>query len=193
MATLNKPRTEEVLMHLGYEWWMLRSTMRLLQCIGNNHNGDPVRNALLESLIIHCRGLIDFFFNGSQKKRADDWTAENLGQHRKDKPPGVSAWLEEANKRVAHITEKRAEPLGSWNIEAIRLLLSKEIDSVRIDSVRMALGTGFPSDWLGDASVESHFISPPALRLQAGEIYTTGTPTEIMTSGAPSKTVYSGT
>lgn len=136
-------KESDVLFHLGYEWWMFRATYALLQQLPISD--DPVRNALLESLLIHGRGLIDFFFDFGHKPT--DWVVSDLGigLSVKARTPELSLWRIDVNKRVAHLTDTRKASLTDINIEPIFTELGK-----CISEVKAMLKANIPSDWIGD-------------------------------------------
>lgn len=133
----------EVLRHLGYEWWMARSTHNIL--LDMTPIADPVRNALIESMNIHIRGLVSFFCD---KPRKDDWSVSHLNRNLKsvEIPDNINALMIDINKRVAHLTARRADFFHEWHVEqALEFIERKMLE------VRTALAADFPSDWNGDA------------------------------------------
>jgi hypothetical protein len=154
----------EILEHLGYEWWMFRSAHALLSEHGAE--GDPVRNALVESLAIHGRNLA-YFFHEKKRPKKDDWNAEDLEIELSPMPQELRAWCNEVNKRIAHLTAKRINALDKWNPGAIRPLLEK-----RIAAVKSHLRGDTPADWIGDrgAGYRARFTSPLALMTHPSSI-----------------------
>lgn len=140
---VTNPQEMEILDHLGYEWWMFRSTWSALSKMPAN--GDFVRNALLESLIIHARAMIDFF--QAKTPDASDWTVDKLGRGlcRHALQDDVSKWRKEANKRIAHMTDWRAKPLSEWDVELIFQYLEP-----KVADVRRIFGVDFPENWVGE-------------------------------------------
>lgn len=134
---------KRVLFHLGYEWWMFRTTHDLLTQLPTSD--DPVRNALLESLAIHGRGLSFFFC--CEKNMKTDWNVTDLqiDVALDREPSALKAWREGVNKRVAHLTSVRANPLQEWGVTEARRILQD-----RIEKVRQALAQDLPDDWIGD-------------------------------------------
>ena len=55
---------DEALEHVGYEWRMYRTVSTILEQISDEP--DPVRDALVESLVVHARNLVEFFSYDSQ-------------------------------------------------------------------------------------------------------------------------------
>ncbi len=137
---------KEMLEHLGYEWWMFQSTWSALSTLP--HEADFVRNALLESLVIHARGMIEFYyFDRANTPRPDDWTVDKLrhGLSRQSMPADVRTWKMEADKRIAHMTVHRGKPLAEWNVELIARHLK-----AKLKNVKQTFGNDFPADWSGD-------------------------------------------
>ncbi len=95
--------------HLYYEINMLRALANAMAS-GMVTQG-WLNNALLESFVIHCRGLLDFIYN--DKPRKDDIVAQdyfNEGDWQNIRPP-ITPVLEKAKKRagkeIAHLTYAR--------------------------------------------------------------------------------------
>ena len=150
---LNKDQ-KDVLDHLGYEWWMFRATYELLKNI--EKNSDPARNALVESLWVHGRALIDFFYF---KPDSGDWGVKTLNLRRsewkEDSEPTktLNDWRINTNKRVVHITKKRQDPLQYESFPVVNGVIEQ-----RIKEVKTALATDMPVNWIGDNSIESALI-----------------------------------
>jgi hypothetical protein len=125
---------------------------------------DPVRNALLESLAIHGRGLAYFFHCPAQE---DDWTVEDLGAglKRAELPATLKTWREQANKRVAHITRTRENPLAAWEVQEARASLQESINRVK-----EALREQMPPDWIGDRAAKSTYF-PDLLSTDCGPFH----------------------
>lgn len=113
-----KIRTEQELQeasdHLHYEIWMLTS---LAHGIASGIAGQgPIANALLESFVIHVRGLMNFLYNQSPQpddvvaqdyfSPTDEWEWRNIR-------PALSELLRQAKRRagkeVAHLTYARLD------------------------------------------------------------------------------------
>ena len=144
----------DVLYHLGYEWWMFRCTHDLLKALPTN--GDPVRNALMESMAVHGRGLTYFFF--LPKRFATDWGVSDLGRGLvvKGIPAILDVWRDETNKRVAHLTGARNPALSQWDAESARAEMAD-----RIAHVKATFASDFPHDWIGDKPTTTMLITPP--------------------------------
>ncbi len=109
-----KQRTAEELQeasnHLHYELWMLSS---LAQAIASGiSNQGWLTNALLESFVVHVRGVMDFLYNDAPQK--DDVVAQDYfasSDEWSDIRPKLSELLSKAKKRagkeVAHLTYAR--------------------------------------------------------------------------------------
>lgn len=112
---------------LAYEWHMLHECHRLLT--GTGPKPQVVRNALVESRLLHTRSLIEFFF---WKPQSDDvslssWFAEGSAEfrcfrgfaHKSD----LKTEKKNIDKRLAHLTEKRiGEIVRAWDPVHIRWL-----------------------------------------------------------------------
>jgi hypothetical protein len=111
-----KPRSDKELQeasnHLYYEVWMLASLAQAMAS-GIANNG-WLKNALLESFVIHVRGVLDFIYNDTPQP--DDVAAQ-------DYFPSAEAWLNirpqlsellrtakgRAGKEIAHLTYARLD------------------------------------------------------------------------------------
>jgi len=96
--------------HLYYEFWMLKSLANAL--VSGIAAQGWLANALLESFVIHCRGLIEFFY--PQHPRHDDVIAADyisLSMKWEEIRPDLSEVLSTAkrrsNKELAHLTYER--------------------------------------------------------------------------------------
>lgn len=115
--------------HLLYEFQIFR-------WVGENLNQDKSLqlSALLESLAIHLRNLIDFFYTEPADARNDDVVAGHFFADPNTWMPGpmpksLQEARERANKEVSHITYKRkaaADPTKPWPVAD----LFKEIHTV---------------------------------------------------------------
>jgi hypothetical protein len=144
------PQQDEILFHLGYEWWMFRAAADILRKVPQSD--DPVRNALVESLAIHGRGLVFFFANA--KKFATDWNATDLGVVLETSiPTHMDEWRVHANLRVAHLTSARQHALSAWNVDGAQAWLTQ-----RIDAVRAKVGADMPSPWIGDRTTTTSLL-----------------------------------
>lgn len=109
---------------------------------------DPVRNALVESLNIHIRGLVSFFCADPRK---NDWSVRHLGRNLQleEIPLNLVELMKDINKRIAHLTAHRADLAGlfhEWHVEPALKFIER-----KILEVRAALGADFPTGWGGDA------------------------------------------
>ncbi len=101
---------------------------------------DPIRNALLESMVTHGRVLIFFFCH--PKKFETDWNSEDVGLAKASEDVLLKEWREQANKRVAHLTTDRATALVSWSTYKVKQELEKLVKTLN----------GTPSDWRGNSN-----------------------------------------
>jgi hypothetical protein len=164
----------EALYHLGYEWWMFRNLHELLRHLPNDT--DPVRNAMIESLAMHGRDLIDFFYDGS-RLMGDDYSLETFGLARAAATdPVLTEWRTHTNKRVAHVTSVRTQQRYNWPTEELLKVLV-----ARIQDFRNAIGGSFPSNWGGDMpeSASAHLVIRPNAVPQSR---TVGTGTDVGTA-----------
>ena len=115
--------------HLLYE-------LQIFRWAGESLNRDKgfLLSALLESLAIHLRNLIDFFYTEPADARNDDVVAGDFFAAPNTWTPGImpkslQEARERANKEVSHITYKRkaaADPTKPWPVAD----LFKEIHTV---------------------------------------------------------------
>jgi len=96
--------------HLQYEFWMLNSLANAIAS-GISSKG-WITNALLESFVIHVRGLMDFLYK--DKPREDDVVAQDYfatlgewGNHRPPLPEILKKAKKRAGKEIAHLTYER--------------------------------------------------------------------------------------
>src|SRR5258706_16094438 len=99
--------------HVGYEWWMFRASHALVQSLSNDD--DPLRNALIESMVMHGRVLTEFFYFKKNDNYPDDINAEDLGMTRPSTPPELKKWWDDAGKRGAHVSKKRFGTSVNWD------------------------------------------------------------------------------
>lgn len=138
--------------HLQYEYWMLNS---LAQAIASGiSNQGWLTNALLESFVIHVRGLMDFLYNDKPQK--DDVVAQDyfasLDEWKKHRPP-LSEILEKAKRRagkeIAHLTYARLDvtpDIKPWSFIDITNEISK-VMKVFVENVHTEI---LGSRWKGD-------------------------------------------
>lgn len=165
-----------VLKHLGYEWWMFRCMKELLPYV--SPSDDPIRNAMAESLGIHGRDLIDFFYRPPTKP--DDWTVRDVAPEMVSTvptPQHLTDWCVTVNKCVAHITNVRAEQLQLQDAQGVY-----DAIEAKISALKGVLGAEFPADWSGDedtrSSLVSRFMLDGAFLTITGNI-TTGSPANL--------------
>jgi hypothetical protein len=125
--------------HVVYELWMFLAIGQALTA--PLQMTEPLRNALIESFVIHLRNLIDFFYPG--QVQADDVVAAEFFEGSDDWPrvssipPTLSAARIRAHKEVSHLTRKRfagTPPEKGWEI----LELMREIKAVLNQFARSA-------------------------------------------------------
>ncbi|MBI2301007.1 MAG: hypothetical protein HYU66_19010 [Armatimonadetes bacterium] len=149
------PQQLQIVRHLGYEWWMFRAMRALLPMTGSD--ADPVRNAAIESLAIHGRAIIDFFY--LERTRADDWRAWDLdttitpANQRAAMPQCLSNWHTLTSKLTAHMTNARASGVELSDLEDVYKALKSQIETLKA-----SLGAGFAAAWQGDAATTSALI-----------------------------------
>jgi hypothetical protein len=142
----------EILHHVGYEWWMFQSALSLLDRM--DPASDPIRNALLEIMIVHGRGLIYFFCH--KERFATDWNYDDVGIAQSPEPAVLKDWREAANGRIMHLTELREKPHTAWKATEVRDALEQLIKGLR----------GHPDlpkpSWIGDeTNLGSKHWQPP--------------------------------
>jgi len=122
------PTQKELNENLKYEIDMLKNTCRVWMNRENNLNQFGI-NCLVESLALHARVLI-FFFYGNKKKYPDDIIAQDfLLENIKwtEIRPEMSDFLKEiklkADKQLAHLClgriELAREDRHSWNFQKV--------------------------------------------------------------------------
>jgi len=118
-ATMGKPTKplsdsdrDRLLTAIEYRWEMFQ---RLTEWLRKNPTDSPIRSAVLESLLIHGRVLLDAFFKGNEKVFDDDLHVGMLaGFERPKLPDHLGAWKSKVNKCAAHLTN--AEKESDWKI-----------------------------------------------------------------------------
>ena len=107
--------------HVVYELWMFRAVGQALTA--PLQMTEPLRNARIESFVIHLRNLIDFFYSG--QVQADDVVAAEFFEGSDDWPrlssisPTLSTARIRAHKEVSHLTRKRfagTPPEKGWEV-----------------------------------------------------------------------------
>jgi hypothetical protein len=139
-----------VLDRIGYSWWMLRATTRILSHIGREHTEDPVRRALVESLAMNDRVLVEFFSN--HEKHEKDGTEcglrvrdldlpEATTQKLEQWPPIFRTWWDRASAYAVH---------ADWPEEKVlwddALVLEAELDK-RMKTLREVFNSDVPEQW----------------------------------------------
>lgn len=135
--TLRIPTPEELRIAsnwLIYEYWMLKGLAQLLQRNDEVTENGLLRNAMLDSFLIHARALVDFFYR--KPEHPDDVVAGHYfsgtekavwEEHYSENP----AWFEntrtQINKGVAHISDARRK--DSWDFLLIEREISKAFDN----------------------------------------------------------------
>ncbi len=85
----------------------------------------PVRNAILESMLVHARGLLEFLWERGRYDRdiapedlAPQWPKETLPAH-------LKALKERMDKQLAHLTYDRPSSLEEkgWNVPALVMVV----------------------------------------------------------------------
>lgn len=113
-----------------------------------------IKNALLESFVMHCRVLHDYFF---KSPRQDDvGVAEILGWGSKEAPPAWKAAANRAHKDLAHLTRDRLTRLHGqakdWDFLAIyreAVVVLEEFEAlVRADRPDLATEMGPVFEWI---------------------------------------------
>jgi hypothetical protein len=137
--------------HVGYEWWMFRASLALVQSLPKED--DPLRNALIESMVMHGRALTEFFYFKKNEKYPDDINAQDLGMSCPSLPSELKKWWENAGNRVAHISKKRFGAWIDWDGRAPFNILGE-----RIAELRKACSKEIGADWIGDWPTESKHL-----------------------------------
>ena len=128
--------------HLLYEIEMFYYAGKWL-CDPTNGDDALLKNAVLESFLIHTRLLYNFFYGNRFK---DDVIAEDLlSDGPTEKPPLLEHIQEPINKRVAHLAESRTDVNAdddTWPISKI----IESMDSVLGSCTWKAMCEGFVED-----------------------------------------------
>jgi hypothetical protein len=133
--------------HLFYEIWMFRTTAAIL-AKGGLH---PVlKNAVIESFVIHLRNLIDFLY--SDNPQPDDVVAADFFDDPKkwsSSRPTMSSTLararKRANKEIGHLTTRRfpgRDPAKRWEFRSLTNDLRIELRRLRTRPPLSALTPG---------------------------------------------------
>jgi len=157
MSHPERPAAEldEALTHVSYEILMMVEGVVRASAITPDPSDFVMRNAWVESYIMHARSLIDFSSRSEPHRKPDDlcprdfgvdWTIDDLDRQ----------WLEtnlmqQAHKRIAHLTWERLKPLEEgWSKE-----VAQRITDVCRSWRRTVEETRQDLDW-------STFYTPPA-------------------------------
>lgn len=142
-----------ILHEIGYEWWMLKSMVHLLSRLPEGP--DPVRNALVEALVIHARAQVDFFFiPGKGQVRVTDLKSDDLGIQRIAPPTAVVDWKEAVNKHVVHLTTIRHNKISIWDSRLILELLEE-----RHAKMFELLGSEIDENWIGNWPISTSLLA----------------------------------
>lgn len=152
----------ETLFQIGYEWWMFQSLEYHLSELDGFVN-DPIRNALLESMVLHARSLIEFF---KGKPQNDDLRASVFGLPSVNLTGDIESFYLASHKHIAHLTAMRAHKKKEWNIEPIHTWIANQIQLIKTN-----VGVDFPEDWPGDMSHASSLLKT---RNPVKHLYVTG-------------------
>jgi hypothetical protein len=147
------PAQADAFKHLGYEWWMFRTTYTLVWKLkyDGSVNPDPVGNALLESMIAHGRNLIDFFYVA--KQRPTDWNVTDFGQPLASPLPlNLKEFRDNANKHMAHLTTDRTTPIKAWNSHLVSNAIAPLLDALKKKVAPI------PPGWEGDLAQVSKIL-----------------------------------
>ncbi len=182
-----QPSTEQVLHHIGYEWWMFRTMARLLSDLPDSD--DPVRNALVESLLLHARNLADFFF---ERKNGKNPRAEDFGVTYEPKPPLIKNWWVRASQDALHVERARFRPntRDPLEVDAVWSIFGAKINELRA-------ATSIPLAWIGDYDARTQLIPSDRFVSSPGPVGATGAtgptgPTGPPVSGKLSPPPYGG-
>lgn len=119
--------------HLSYEISMLFSTADLLKegdygTVSSDAQGDVLKNAVLESFLVHTRNVIDFlwkkgykddivssFFCSSEWSRADKISNDKISGYSIDK------FEKMIHKQIAHLTVRRTQENGKTSWQFVKI------------------------------------------------------------------------
>jgi hypothetical protein len=119
--------------HVVYELWMFCTVGQALTA--PLQMTEALRNALIESFVIHLRNLIDFFYPG--QVQSDDVVAAEFFENSDDWPnlssisPVLSNARTRAHKEVSHLTRKRfagTPPEKGWEIPELMCEMKAVLD-----------------------------------------------------------------
>src|SRR4029077_8120793 len=103
---------DQALFDLGYEWRMFLKIHSLLTLVSRDE--DPVRDAMVESLVLHARNLIETFYGneGDEFRKALSIAPEKM-------PPDVGLLYGRACKSVVHLPPDRPAVKEDWVFGAV--------------------------------------------------------------------------
>lgn len=145
---------------LGYELRMMRG-LREYMDTHSPPDDDVLRNAILESFLLHVRNLYEFFYGGTLPKkkknniRLDDIRAVHHFTDAAAWKPAQSLYLEgeieRINKRLVHMTNQRDNP----NVLLMDLMLHINWEPSKLCDELEAVASQFFTE-LGDPHELSH-------------------------------------
>lgn len=116
------PASNDALRHVLYEIWMISEGIRLMREWPSVRQSRALKNALLESTLLHTRAMTEFFYGwawSSVPSRKDDSRAlDFFTRPSVNSLDPVPSYLEGINKEIAHITHLRAVDPGqkAWKL-----------------------------------------------------------------------------
>ena len=146
----------EALEHVGYEWRMFRQLGSILALLPRSD--DPIRDALVESLVVHARNLSEFFFDDGNGRAI----REPLGLAPEATPGEVATFLTQANNHVAHLSPRRTTK-RDWDYVHIAAHFERRLGVLR------ATGN-VPANWDGDRNVEPRLLRWPDALFAGGAV-----------------------
>ncbi len=109
-----------------YEYSMIIDMFQAF-CNPQSYNcDDSIRNAILESFLIHARNIIEFMYNDKNSRKddiaANDFTykTKNWKEIRLPQSDFLNEQYKRAHKKLAHLTYYRQEDTGGWNLSKIK-------------------------------------------------------------------------
>ncbi len=126
-------KTEELVSRSSHVWYEYSMMNEVADSLTSGTGDDVVRNALLESFLIHARSVADFLW-GTTADKPDDIRARHYLVHSTSassplSPPSVPVdWRTRVNKEIAHLTDGRlavTPETKGWRFNLIR----EELDS----------------------------------------------------------------
>jgi hypothetical protein len=143
------PTKQQALHDLGYEWRMFRTMHSLLTEMSDID--DPVRDAMVESLVLHARNLIETFYQtreGKETQRVLSIRPERMGEE-------IGRLYGAASSRIVHLSPDRPAVKPPWEFAPLIQALESKILGLR------HAGT-IPTDgWEGDRPVATKLLSLP--------------------------------